>query len=182
MKVPDSLYRSARPARVWWNVTKTLVEIAFLWFVLLIGLPIAISIVEVELAFQRFPGYPTIAAAGLAFFALLGIWAAVSLAIEGRGTPLAVDEARRLVVTGPYAYVRNPLAISLVGQGVAIGVAFGSLPVLIYVAIVATWIYYSVRPREERHLQERFGKAWSEYQKHVRAFRPRLTAYRPGQS
>lgn len=174
----DSIYRPAHPARTWWNVTKTLLGIVFLWLVFIIALPIGISIVEVELAIQRFPGFPLTAAIALGGFALLGLWAALALAIEGRGTPLPVDEARRLVVGGPYAFVRNPLIISALGQGTAIGLAFGSIPVLIYVAVCAVWWYYYARPREEAHMKDRFGNRWLDYAANVRAFRPRLKGYR----
>jgi protein-S-isoprenylcysteine O-methyltransferase Ste14 len=177
--VTDSFYRPARPAHAWWNLTKTLIEIAFLWFVFIIAIPIGISILEVELAIQRFPGFPLTAAIALGVFALLGLWAALTLAIEGRGTPLPMDETRRLVVTGPYAYVRNPLVISAVGQGVAIGVGFGSVPVLIYVAVTAAWWQFVARKREEAHLRELFGKRWTDYASEVRAIRPRKRGYRP---
>jgi protein-S-isoprenylcysteine O-methyltransferase Ste14 len=173
-------YRRARPAGVWWNVTKTLLEILVFWFVVLIALPIAISIVEVELAVQRFPGFPALSATLLGLFSLLGIWAALTIAIAGRGTPLPLDEARRLVTSGPYAYVRNPMAIAIAGQGAAIVLALGSIPVMLYFLILIAWMYFYSRPREERHLRERFGQRWTDYRKHVRAYRPRLTPYRPG--
>ena len=178
----DSIYRPARPATVWWNVTKTLVEIAAFWFVFLIALPIGISVIEVELAIQRFPGYPVIAALMLGFFSLLGLWAALTMAIKGRGTPLPVDEARQLVVTGPYAYVRHPFAISLMGQGTAIVLALGSYPVMIYMLAFGAWMYFYSRPREEQHLKERYGKEWTAYMREVRAYRPRLSPYRSGRS
>jgi protein-S-isoprenylcysteine O-methyltransferase Ste14 len=178
--VAESIYREARPAAAWWNVFKTLLEILFLWFVFLIALPIGISIIEVELAIQRFPGQPLPAVPALALFTLLGLWAALTLAIAGRGTPLPVDEARRLVVRGPYAYVRNPLVISALGQGAAIAVALGSIPVSIYITLLAVWWYYWARPIEEEHLKERYGKAWEQYAGAVRAFRPRRRPFRPG--
>ena len=63
-------------------------------------------------------------------------------------------------------------------QGVAVGVAFGSIPVLAYVsAAVAIW-YFVDRPGEERDLAERFGSEWKRYAKAVRGFRPRLRPYR----
>jgi protein-S-isoprenylcysteine O-methyltransferase Ste14 len=178
--VADRRYRRARPAGGWWNVTKTLLEILVFWFVVLIALPIAISIVEVELAVQRFPGFPALSATLLGLFSLLGIWAALTIAIAGRGTPLPLDEARRLVTSGPYAYVRNPMAIAIAGQGAAIVLALGSIPVMLYFLILIAWMYFYSRPREERHLRERFGQRWTDYRKHVRAYRPRLTPYRPG--
>ena len=178
----DSIYRRARPAGVWWNVTKTLLEVLSFWFVFLFALPIGISIVEVELAAQRFPGYPVIAAILLGVSTLLALWAALTIAIDGHGTPLPVDEARQLVVTGPYAYVRHPLAIASMGQGTAVVVALGSYPVMIYIAAVGLWLYFYARPREDRHLKERYGTKWTQYAKEVRAYRPRLTPYRSGGS
>jgi protein-S-isoprenylcysteine O-methyltransferase Ste14 len=175
--VTDRLYRPARPATVWWNVTKTLFEFLALWFIFLIALPIGIAVIEVQLAMQRFPGYPVVASILLGLFALLGLWAALTLAVAGRGTPLPVDEARRLVVTGPYAYVRNPMAISALGQGTALVLALGSYPVMAYVLAAGLWVYYYSRPREERHLKKRYGDRWMEYQREVRAFRPRLRPY-----
>lgn len=148
------------------------------WFVFLLALPIAISVVEVELAVQRFPGYPITAAVMLAFFSVIGLWAALTIAIQGRGTPLPVDEARQLVITGPYAYVRNPLAIAFMGQGTAIVLALGSYPVMIYMATFGLWLYYYARPREESHLKERYGKQWTAYAREVKAYRPRLTPFR----
>jgi len=177
--VTDTLYRSARPAAAWWNVAKTLILILAFWSVYLLALPIAISIVEVKLAIQRFPGYPVFAAILLGLFSLLGLWAALSMAISGHGTPLQIDEARELVVTGPYAYVRNPLAISALGQGTALVLALGSYPVMAYILAAGLWVYYYARPREERHLKERYGRHWLAYQKEVRGFRPRLRPYRP---
>ena len=174
----DALYRPARPATVWWNVTKTLVGILAFWFIFLIAVPIGISVIEVQLAMQRFPGYPVLSSALLGFFSLLGLWAALTLAIAGRGTPLGMDEARRLVVTGPYAYVRHPLAIAALGQGTALVLGLGSYPVMAYIFAVGLWVYYYSRPREERHLKERYGDRWMDYQKEVRAFRPRLKPYR----
>lgn len=174
----ESIYRPARRAAVWWNVTKTLIEILAFWFVFLIALPIGISVVEIALAVQRFPSYPAIAALLLFVFTLLGLWAALTVAIAGRGTPLPIDEARRLVTTGPYAYVRNPLAIATMAQGTAIVLALGSFPVMIYVAVFGLWLYFYARPREERHLEERYGERWREYRTAVRAYRPRLKPYR----
>jgi protein-S-isoprenylcysteine O-methyltransferase Ste14 len=162
---------------MWWNVTKTLLGILAFWFIFLIALPIGISVIEVQLAMQRFPGYPAFASILLGLFALLGLWAALTIAVAGHGTPLPMDEARSLVTTGPYAYVRNPLAISVLGQGTALVLALGSYPVMAYVFAAGLWVYYYARPREERHLKERYGDRWMKYQREVRAFRPRLRPY-----
>ncbi|MGH9173976.1 MAG: methyltransferase family protein [Vicinamibacterales bacterium] len=173
-------YRPARPARSWWNVLKTLLFLALFWFVFLLVLPIAVSVVEVELGIQRFPPQPLLASIGLVAFTALGLWAAVTLAITGGGTPAPFDTARTFVVGGPYAYVRNPLVIAAIGQGVAIGLTLGSVPVLVYFATSLIVWYFLIRPDEEHDLAQRFGESWRAYTRQVRAFRPRLTPYRAG--
>ena len=171
-------YRPARPARASWNVFKTLLFLALFWFVFLLVLPIAVSVVEVELGIQRFPGQPLPAVIGLVAFTLLGLAAAMTLAIAGQGTPAPFDAPRTFVVRGPYAFVRNPLVIASIGQGVALGVTLGSVPVLAYFSTSLIIWYFLIRPAEERDLDARFGKAWRDYARNVRAFRPRLTPYR----
>lgn len=172
------LYRPARQARTAWNVAKTLTLLLTFWFLFLLVLPIGISIVEVELGIQRFPPQPALAVAGLVVFSALAAWAALALAIAGAGTPAPFDTARDLVVTGPYAFVRHPLVIAAGGQGVAIGLALGSVPVLAFVVLSIAFWYFVVRRPEERNLEQRFGDAWRRYARAVRGFRPRLSPYR----
>lgn len=171
-------FRPARPAPTWWNLAKTLGILLLLWFVFLFVVPIAISIVEVELGIQRFPPLLNTAGVGLPLFAALGVWAAVTLAVVGQGTPAPFDAPRNLVTRGPYGYVRNPLVIATIGLGTMIGIVLGSVPVLAFVTLSLLLWYAFVRPAEEHDLAKRFGYAWTHYGRHVRAFRPRLTPYR----
>lgn len=171
-------FRPARPAHVAWNVTKTLLFLITFWFVFLFVIPIAVSIVEVELGIQRFPALPLIAVTLLVVFSILGLWAALTLAVVGAGTPVPFDTARNFVVSGPYAYIRNPLVAAALGQGVAIGITLGSVPVLAcFVTSFVVW-HFLIRPAEERDLERRFGSAWRDYKSNVKAFRPRLRPYR----
>jgi protein-S-isoprenylcysteine O-methyltransferase Ste14 len=172
------LFRPARPAPAVWNVTKTLLYLLVVWFVLLFVLPIGVSIVEVELGIQRFPGPQMSAAFLLLLFTVVGLWAALTLAVSGRGTPAPFDAPREFVTHGPYAYVRHPLVAAVTGQGAAIGLALGSIPVLLYVMTTFIVWHFAVRPAEERDLAERFGERWRDYKKAVRGFRPRLSPYR----
>jgi len=172
------LYRPARPARNAWNVTKTIIFLVCFWLIVLFYLPMGVSIVEIDMGIQRFPPQ-AIAPPMLLLFTLIALWAALTLAIVGEGTPLPFNTARKLVVSGPYAYIRNPLIVATGGQGVALGMTLGSIPVLLYVTIALTLWYFLVRPGEERDLEKRFGEAWRSYAQAVRTARPRLTPYRP---
>ena len=68
----------------------------------------------------------------------LALWCILAFALVGKGTPAPFDPPRRLVVAGPYRYVRNPMYI---GAGLALtGAAmfYGSLRLLSYVGHAAT--------------------------------------------
>ena len=174
-----NLFRPARPARVGWNIAKTIAGLIVVWFVFLFLLPLGVSIVEIDLGIQRFPPQYVGAALLLLASTALGVWAAVTVAVAGQGTPIPFDGVRTMVTSGPYAYVRYPLAIASAGQLVALGVSFGSVPVLVYATLAMAIWYYVIRPAAERDLAARFGESWHAYTRAVRGFRPRLTPYRP---
>lgn len=118
---------------------------------------------------------------GWAVFAMGGVLGLVSasiMALHGRGTPLPLDPASRLVVRGPYAHVRNPMAIGGLAQGVGIGLVFGSWGVLVYVATGALLWQMFVRRWEEADLLKRFGEPYARYRVEVPCWRPKRTPYR----
>jgi protein-S-isoprenylcysteine O-methyltransferase Ste14 len=155
-----------------WNIIKTTIFLIAIWSVFLFGIPIGISIVEIELGIQRFPSQPILAIPLLIVSTLLVIWSAMTLAVKGGGTPSPIDPTREFVVTGPYAYLRHPFVAGVTAQIVALGIAFGSVPVLAYAALALAIWYYGIRPGEERRLDERFGARVREYRRRVRGFRP----------
>lgn len=160
------------------NVLKTTAFLIAFWSIFLFALPMGISIVEIAVGLQRFPSQPLLASALLLFATLLTLWSAFTFALSGLGTPLTIDPPREFVTSGPYAYVRHPFVIGVVGQIVALGIALGSAPVIVYAAVVMIVWYYGVRPGEERALLDRFGDQARAYFESVRGFRPRMTPYR----
>lgn len=175
-----ALLRQARPASPGWNVGKTFAQMVVFWGTLLFLVPSLIQALEQRL------GVPSFGAAGLralgivlfATFGALGVWSAIVMARRGEGTPLPLDAPRRLVVAGPYAYVRNPMALASLGQGGAVGLYLGSPLVLIYVAIGAWMWQFLARPVEEADLQRNFGAEYEAYRDAVRCWLPNLTPFR----
>jgi protein-S-isoprenylcysteine O-methyltransferase Ste14 len=92
----------------------------------------------------------------------------------GRGTPAPFDPPRRLVVRGPYRFVRNPMYI---GAGLAlIGVAmfYRAPQMLVYVAAFWAITHAFILLYEERVLRRLFGREYDEYRRQVRRWLPRL--------
>ncbi|GAA2852293.1 hypothetical protein GCM10010517_09960 [Streptosporangium fragile] len=116
-----------------------------------------------------------LAAQALAVPLLLGLAAVREFVAAGRGTPLPYDPPRTLVTTGPYAYVRNPMQVSMVAGYLVLGPLdarfFAAAPVAFaYGAGLAAW-------HEGERLAGRFGAEWAAYRRAVRPWIPRL---RPG--
>jgi protein-S-isoprenylcysteine O-methyltransferase Ste14 len=110
----------------------------------------------------------------LAIPAVIGLTAVQEFATRGGGTPVPFDPPRRLVTTGVYAYVRNPMQLSGVVLMVLLGVMLGSVRVAsagvmahLYSVGLAGW-------DENEDLRRRFGAAWTDYRSAVRRWVPRL--------
>lgn len=97
----------------------------------------------------------------------------------GRGTLAPWDPTRRLVVTGVYRHVRNPMISGVFLVLLGEGLAFGSVGVLLWAvgffALNATYIPLV----EERGLERRFGDQYVEYRRHVPRWVPRTTSWEP---
>lgn len=98
---------------------------------------------------------------------------------QGRGTPLPADATRELVLSGPYSYVRNPMAMGSFAQGIAVGLLLGSPLCTAYALTGAVGWNYLVRPWEEADMEGRFGEAFVRYRAHVPCWVPRLSPYDP---
>jgi protein-S-isoprenylcysteine O-methyltransferase Ste14 len=99
---------------------------------------------------------------------------------HGRGTPLPSVTARRLVTSGPYSFVRNPMAVAGILQGLAVGLILGSWLVVAY-ALTGSIVWNTLaRPYEEADLRERFGEEFEAYRRRVRCWIPGIGRSTPG--
>ena len=76
--------------------------------------------------------------------------------------------ALAIVRSGPFAYSRNPLYLSLVLLLAGIGIAVPSIPILAMVIPLVAVLRFGVIAREERYLAEKFGQTYRDYQRTVR--------------
>jgi protein-S-isoprenylcysteine O-methyltransferase Ste14/predicted DCC family thiol-disulfide oxidoreductase YuxK len=173
--------REARPASVGWNLFKTCAGMVVLWALCFAAIPYLCYRAEsaLGLADYRFHG-PVWQATGVVLLALgsiLHLVANLALALYGEGTPLYLDAPRRLVIAGPYRFVRNPITVAILAQGIGVAFLLGSPLTLVVVLTAVLLEHLVVRPREEANLERRFGEAYRVYHRRVRCWRPRLHGY-----
>lgn len=158
------------------NVGATMGQLILFWGFFLVVVPSALAFLEqrwmVSLMFPSMVGL-----AGLVLLVLascLGIASAVTMSSTGKGTPLPSAMPNRLVVAGPYRWVRNPMAVAGISQGVAVGMILGSWLVVAYAVLGSLLWNYAVRPLEEADLAKRFGAEFLTYRGRVRCWIPRI--------
>jgi protein-S-isoprenylcysteine O-methyltransferase Ste14 len=106
--------------------------------------------------------------------AAVALWCIFTFATIGRGTPAPFDPPRRLVIRGPYRFVRNPMYI---GAGLALASAalfYESLPLLGYAALFFLATHVFVVGYEEPTLRRTFGQDYEAYCRQVRRWWPRV--------
>jgi protein-S-isoprenylcysteine O-methyltransferase Ste14 len=85
-----------------------------------------------------------------------------------------------LIVSGPFAHVRNPLYVGNILMYVGIGImSFALFPYLQIAAILYFSFQYSlIVTEEENYLKKTFSNEYENYCKNVPRFFPRLTAFK----
>jgi protein-S-isoprenylcysteine O-methyltransferase Ste14 len=97
----------------------------------------------------------------------------VRFALRGLGTPAPVLPPRRLVVTGLYRWVRNPMYVAIVSVVAGQGLLLGDGRVLAWAAIVWLGTHLFVLGYEEPALRRRFGAEYDAYRASVPRWIPR---------
>ena len=85
-----------------------------------------------------------------------------------------------LIISGPFAYVRNPLYVGNILLYTGIGIMSWSLfPYLQIVALLFFAVqYHFIVLEEEKYLKEKFGETYNKYVKNVPRFIPRFIPYK----
>jgi protein-S-isoprenylcysteine O-methyltransferase Ste14 len=93
---------------------------------------------------------------------------------KGMGTPIPVVATRRLIITGPYAYSRNPMATGTTMVYIGVAVWIGSLAAAALAAIYPVVIAVYTILVEEKELERRFGEEYLAYKRRTPFICPRL--------
>ncbi|GAB2549446.1 methyltransferase family protein [Leucobacter ruminantium] len=158
------------------QLARTLLQLSGFWVLFLAALPALIVFVEHRWALHLpLPAWSRALGSALLLLAsALGVWAAFAMSLRGDGTPLPSASANRLVVAGPYRWVRNPMALAGIAQAAGVGLVGESWLVVVYALCGALYWNALVRPFEEADLEVRFGAAFVSYRQCVRCWAPRL--------
>jgi protein-S-isoprenylcysteine O-methyltransferase Ste14 len=98
----------------------------------------------------------------------------VQFVADGIGTPAPVVPTERLVVSGLYRYVRNPMYLAVLGTIVGQALILGQVVLFIYALAVAAAFVAFVRGYEEPTLRRRYGAEYESYLRKVPGWLPRL--------
>ena len=99
-------------------------------------------------------------------------------AVEGRGTPSPTAPTERLVVSGAYRYVRNPMYVAVASVIGGQALLSPSLGIMLYLALFAVAVTAFVHFYEEPTLRAAHGESYQRYQQAVPRWVPRLRAWR----
>jgi protein-S-isoprenylcysteine O-methyltransferase Ste14 len=98
---------------------------------------------------------------------------------DGLGTPAPIAPPTRLVVTGFYRRVRNPIYIALLTILLGEALLFGDAQVAVWGVLFWLFTFAVVVIQEEPSLREQFGEEYRTYCKNVPRWLPRLIPYEP---
>jgi len=109
----------------------------------------------------------------------LAVWTVRIFLGFGKGTPAPWAPPRRLVVRGPYRYVRNPMISGVLMLLLAESLFCRSVPLAVWMGVffAANAVYFPLV--EEKGLEKRFGDDYRKYKAHVPRWIPRLTPWNP---
>jgi len=102
------------------------------------------------------------------------LWCFWDFAHKGRGTPMPIDPPKKLVVSGLYQYVRNPMYVGVFLVIIGHFLWFGYWDLLVYAFLFLIPVHLFVTLYEEPHLKETFGEEYRQYMQRVPRWIPRL--------
>jgi len=115
----------------------------------------------------------------IAIGAIIAFGCALEFAWRGIGTPAPFDPPRRLVITGLYRWVRNPMYVGLGFILLGEAITFPRLTITMLVMIASLWLVTTlfILIYEEPTLRAKFGSDYELYCRNVRRWIPRLRPF-----
>lgn len=102
----------------------------------------------------------------------LALWCVATFILVGKGTPAPFDAPRRLVIRGPYRFMRNPMYLGAALALAGAALFYRSAWLLAYAVAFLLVFHVFVLFYEEPTLGRKFGADYEEYRKKVRRWWP----------
>lgn len=104
---------------------------------------------------------------------VLGLTAVQMFAVHGGGTPIPLDPTKRLVRTGIYAYLRNPMQVSTALTWLILGAVLNNIWIALAAVMAVVFVLGLVRWHHRQDLELRFPEGWPAYRDAVPEWFPR---------
>ncbi|NQT68384.1 MAG: isoprenylcysteine carboxylmethyltransferase family protein [Desulfobacteraceae bacterium] len=162
-----------------WSLMKAII---ILPGTVLVFVPTAILIVSRGTRFYPDLQYPTevtffLAMAIVSTGGYLAVRTATLFTKSGDGTPAPWEPPKKLVITGPYRYVRNPMISGAILILLGETVLFNSWPLFLWTIVFLAGKMLYLPFIEEKELKQRFGEPYLEYMAHVPRWIPRFRVW-----
>jgi protein-S-isoprenylcysteine O-methyltransferase Ste14 len=102
------------------------------------------------------------------------VWVSTAFVRQGKGTPVPIEPPTRLVKTGLYRYVRNPMYVGAILIVLAEAVYFSAIWLVIYAAGLWLLLHAFMIVFEEPQLKRRYGADYEQYLTEVPRWIPRF--------
>ena len=174
-RIIDIFYKAATGTR---KIRNILTPLGAVFFFAIITLFIIVSILLDK--FLRFPNlFPKawniiLAWPILAIGIFLILWSVLCF-LKVKGTPVPFNSPPKIVSTGPYAHVRNPMLTGVFILLFGLGILFNSFSLIfIFTPLLILFCVLEIKAIEEPELEKRLGKEYLEYKKRTPMFIPGL--------
>ncbi len=175
VRVVNIVFKIATGSR---SIRNILTPIGFIFFVGFILLIILVSIQMdrslnlPEFFFEKLNLIVSVPIIAIGLF--LTLWSMLHFFLS-KGTPVPFNPPPRLVTTGPYAYVRNPMLTGVFIVLFGLGLYFRSISLFfVFTPLFILLNFIELKVIEEPELEKRLGKDYVDYKSKVPMFFPWL--------
>ena len=158
------------------NIVMSLLGLAYSWF-FAVSLPFHIADWDSGPFPLRMGAISLIAWLSMILGGCAFIWCYCLFVLIGRGTPWPFDPPKRLVVAGPYRFMRNPMEASFLLIVLGEALLFGSLSLILYLLAGFALLHMREVHIAEPTLRRRFGLPYERYFTSVPRWILRLSPY-----
>jgi len=104
----------------------------------------------------------------------LCLWSVYSF-FKARGSPVPLNPPQKLITTGLYSQIRNPMLLGWIIMLFGVGILLNSISlILIFTPLFILLNILYLKTIEEKEMEKKFGEEYLSYRKSVPMFIPRL--------